>query len=129
MGDDEALERALEVRARVIGERTPHRLEAGEPPEAMELRDLWFEHTFVDAWGRPGLASETKSLITIAIMVSLGTLEELRAHIKGALRLGITKSELIELFIHTTAYCGAPRTSAAYRIALDVFAETPSTGD
>jgi alkylhydroperoxidase/carboxymuconolactone decarboxylase family protein YurZ len=45
--------------------------------------------------------------------------------VKGALVLGISKEEIVEVLVHTLAYCGAPRTAAAWSIVRKVFAAWP----
>jgi alkylhydroperoxidase/carboxymuconolactone decarboxylase family protein YurZ len=37
---------------------------------------------------------------------------------------GVTKDEIVELFIHLKAYAGAARAFDSYQVALEVFAET-----
>lgn len=97
----------------------------GEPENARDLNRLMVEHAFADSWARPRMEPRTKSLITISMMVALGQSDELRAHVKGALVLGISKEEIVEVLIHTLAYCGAPRTAAAWAIVRKVFAAPP----
>lgn len=38
--------------------------------------------------------------------------------------IGVTKEEIVELFIHVEAYAGAARAFDSYQVAKDVFAET-----
>jgi 4-carboxymuconolactone decarboxylase len=67
---------------------------------------------------------KTRSLVTLGILTALGgTANEVRAHAKGAMNLGVTKEELVELFIHAAAYCGVPRTGEAFRAAQEALAE------
>jgi 4-carboxymuconolactone decarboxylase len=86
----------------------------GEPAVAADLGRILLEHAFADSWSRPGLAARDRSLITIAIAVALGSTTELRNHVAGAQRIGVTPDEVVELLIHAAAYCGAARTSAAW---------------
>ena len=94
----------------------------GDPENVKDLARMVTEHCFSDSWSRPGLPLKTKSLLTIAILTTLCNPDELKAHIRAALNIGITKEEIIELLIHTLAYTGAPRTSTAFRVAKEVFA-------
>jgi len=45
----------------------------------------------------------------------------LRSHINGALNIGLTQEEIIEVFIQTTFYGGLPFTRAAMDIANEIF--------
>jgi alkylhydroperoxidase/carboxymuconolactone decarboxylase family protein YurZ len=93
-----------------------------EPENVRDLNELLLKHAFADSWSRPGLDDRSKSLVTMAFLVAQGQSDELRAHISGALLLGITKAEIVELLIHALAYCGAPRTNDALKQARTIFA-------
>jgi 4-carboxymuconolactone decarboxylase len=92
-----------------------------EPDNARDHNALLVEHAFLDSWARPGLDARTKSMVTMAMMIATGQPRELRAHVSGALALGIGKDEIVELLIHTLAYCGAPRAASAWVEVQKVF--------
>jgi 4-carboxymuconolactone decarboxylase len=46
-----------------------------------------------------------------------------RGRLRTALHAGVTKEEVVELFIHLAAYAGAARAFDGYQVALAVFAE------
>ena len=58
-----------------------------------------------------------------ASTLTLGTREPLRGQLRIALNNGVTKDEIVELFIHLEAYAGAARAFDSYQVALEVFAE------
>jgi hypothetical protein len=62
-------------------------------------------------------------LVSVTIAATLGTHEPLRGQIRIALNNGVSKDEIVELFIHLEAYAGAARAFDGYQIALQVFAE------
>lgn len=72
-------------------------------------------------WSRPQLAIRDRSLVTCAQLAALGQLEELKAHLRGALNLGITQEELVEVMMQTAIYAGVPAANAALRTAAEVF--------
>src|SRR6478735_9805751 len=47
-------------------------------------------------WSRPNLAVRDRSMITVAMLAALGHHEELRAHLAGALSVGLSRDELVE---------------------------------
>ena len=51
------------------------------------------------------------------------THEPLRGQLRIALHAGVTKEEIVELFIHLAAYAGAGRAFDSYQVVLAVFAE------
>jgi 4-carboxymuconolactone decarboxylase len=69
-------------------------------------------HLVENAWGqvnsRPGLDIKTRELITIGMLLALGREREAAGHIAGALNVGVTREQLVELLIHCTAYAGFP---------------------
>ena len=63
----------------------------------------------------------------MTIAATLGTREPLRGRRRIALSNGVTKDEIVDLFIHLEAYAGAARAFDSYQIALEIFAETTGT--
>jgi 4-carboxymuconolactone decarboxylase len=89
-----------------------------------DFAKLCVEHCYADAWGREGrLDLKTRSLLTITVLVSIGSTDELKLHVRGALALGHTPDDVIELFIHLVPYLGVPRMVHAMRCAAEVFKE------
>ena len=79
-------------------------------------------------WSRPGLAIRDRSLVTVAQLAALGRTEELRAHLAGALNVGLTRDELIEVLMQTAVYAGVPAANEALRVAADVLGDEGSDG-
>jgi 4-carboxymuconolactone decarboxylase len=48
---------------------------------------------------------------------------ELKLHVRGALRNGVTRTEIREIFLQVAVYCGMPAGIEAFRVAREVFAE------
>ena len=115
---------ALELAGELLGRPLELPLGPGEPHSGRELRRLATLHTFGDAWPRTDqLDTRTRSLISVAIAAALGTHEPLRGQLRIALHNGVSKDEIVELFIHLEAYAGAARAFDSYQIAVAVFAE------
>lgn len=55
----------------------------------------------------------------------MGTHEPLRGQLRIALNNGVSKDDIVELFIHLEAYAGAARAFDSYQIATAVFAQQP----
>ena len=88
-----------------------------------DFRRLATRHTFGDSWSRPGLDVRSRALVSVTIAATLGTREPLRGQLRIALHNGVSKAEIVELFIHVEAYAGAARAFDSYQVALEVFAE------
>jgi Carboxymuconolactone decarboxylase family len=63
------------------------------------------------------------AVMSLAIAATLGTHEPLRGQLRIALNSGVTKDEIVELFVHLDAYTGTARAFDTHQIALAVFAE------
>ncbi|MEJ7583102.1 MAG: carboxymuconolactone decarboxylase family protein [Acidimicrobiales bacterium] len=72
------------------------------------------ETAFGTIWSRPGLAIRDRSLVTVAQLAALGRTEELRAHLAGALNVGISRTELVEVLMQTAVYAGVPAANQAW---------------
>ena len=81
------------------------------------------ESAFGMLWSRPGLAIRDRSLATVAQLAALGKTEELRAHLRGALNVGLTKEELVEVLMQTAVYAGVPAANEALKVAAEVLGE------
>jgi 4-carboxymuconolactone decarboxylase len=122
--DDDDDRTAFAAAERLLGAPLVLPLGPGEPPSGADFRRLATRHTFGDSWTRPGLDTRSRALVSVTIAATLGTREPLRGQLRIALNNGVTKEEIVELFIHLEAYAGAARAFDSYQVALDVFAET-----
>lgn len=116
-------QQALDTAERLLGQPLVLPLAEGEPPVGEDFRRLATVQTFGASWPRGGLDDRSRALVSVAIAAALGTQEPLRGQLRIALHCGVTKEEIVELFIHLSAYAGAARAFDSYQIALQVFAE------
>lgn len=79
------------------------------------------ESAFGMIWSRPGLAIRDRSLVTCAQLAALGKTEELKAHLRAALNVGISKEELVEVLMQTAIYAGVPAANEALKVAAEIF--------
>ena len=119
---DALYETGLKTRAEVLGadyvaKRTGTTNEYAKPFEEFTTKAAWGM-----VWSRPGLTRKQRSLLNLGMLTALGQPQELRLHIKGALRNGLTRTEIVEALLHTAVYCGIPRCTEARRAMLEVFA-------
>ena len=115
---------ALDLAGELLGTPLELPLAPGEPDSGRDFRRLATLHTFGDSWTRTQqLDTRTRSLISVAIAAALGTHEPLRGQLRIALHNGVSKEEIVELFIHLEAYAGAARAFDSYQVAAAVFGE------
>jgi 4-carboxymuconolactone decarboxylase len=119
--EQELRARGREVMAKLWGERAAQA--GGGPPGAQiapEFFDLVAQFCFGGFWARPALDLRSRSLVTVAQLAALGRTDELKAHLFGALRLGIRREELIEVLMHTSQYAGIPAAVSALNAAAEI---------
>ncbi len=113
------LTRGQQVAAKLWGARA-----GGQELPAQKLAPEFFglvaQFVFGMFWSRPNLDIRSRSLCTVAQLAALGRTEELKAHLYGALNLGITREELIEVLMQTACYAGVPAAVQALNAAADI---------
>ena len=87
------------------------------------FQDLITRYAWGEIWSRPGLPRQTRSLITVAMLVALNREDELYMHVRAALKNGVSQEEIREVLLQTAIYCGVPAANSAFRIAQEVFGE------
>ena len=70
--------------------------------------------------------SRTRSFINLAMLTALNRSHEIKLYVRGALNNGLTKEEMMEVFMQCIIYCGVPAGMEAMRVAKEVFAEIES---
>lgn len=91
------------------------------------LQHIINAYAYGDVWQRSALPPATKSLAMVAMMAAAGHANELRVHLKGALKNGATPEQIQEILLLLTLYCGIPASNEAHRIAADVLREDGKT--
>jgi 4-carboxymuconolactone decarboxylase len=85
-----------------------------------EFQDLITRYAWGEIWTRPGLDRRTRSAITLTALIALGHFEELRMHLRAALRNGLEENEIKEVLLQSAIYCGVPAANHAFAVAQEV---------
>ncbi|WP_458414689.1 carboxymuconolactone decarboxylase family protein [Schinkia sp. CFF1] len=85
--------------------------------------DMIVAFGYGDVYGRDGLSITQREIITLTTLVTQGAFDQLEFHMKAALKVGLTKNEIIEVIIQCAAYVGFPKAVQAMTIAGKVFEE------
>ena len=107
----------MRVRREVLGDAHVDRAEAAKTAFTADFQDYITRCAWGEVWTRPGLDRRTRSCITVAMLVALGHLEELKLHLRGALNNGVTVDELKEVLLQAAVYAGVPAANSAFRVA------------
>ena len=87
------------------------------------MQELATTYCWGECWGREGLDKKTRSIINLAMISALNRPHELKIHVKGAIRNGVTKEEIREVLFQVAIYAGIPAGVDSFRIAKEALAE------
>jgi len=123
---NEKFEKGLALRKQVLGADYVEKSMASADSFSMPMQELSTEYCWGHVWTRPGLELRERSLINIAMISALNRPHELKLHVRGALRNGVTKDEIKEVFLQSAIYCGVPASIDSFRVAREVFKDMES---
>ncbi len=91
---------------------------------APDLGRYIIEFPFGDIYTRPGLDLKSREIATVAALAALGNATpQLKVHLHGALNVGCSETEVLEILIQMAVYAGFPAALNAIFAAREVFAE------
>lgn len=126
---DALFEHGLQIRKSVLGAEFVEKSLASADEFNMPMQRLVTEYCWGGVWGRePGLPRKTRSMLNLAMLSALNRPHELKLHMAGALRNGVTKDEIREVLLQVAIYCGVPTAIDSFRVARDTFAELDKAG-
>lgn len=120
IASDSLWDRGLRTRREVLGAEYVDASVDGADDFMMAFQQITTEWCWGYTWNRPGLDRRTRSLLNLALLTALGKPAELRTHVRGALRNGVTVEEIRETLLHATTYCGIPAGLEAFKAAHEV---------
>jgi 4-carboxymuconolactone decarboxylase len=118
-----AYEAGLAVRRRVLGEAHVKRALENATEFDADFQEMITRHAWGDIWTRPGIDLRLRSLITIAMLATLGRDEELDLHVRATPNTGATPDDVKEVLMQVAIYAGVPAANSAFRIAKAALAE------
>lgn len=121
--DKQTYERGLEIRKSVLGKEFVEKSIASADEFNRPLQELVTEYCWGAVWGRDGLDKKTRSIINLAMISALNRPHELKMHVKGALRNGLTREEIREVLLQVGIYCGVPAAVDSFRVAREALGE------
>jgi 4-carboxymuconolactone decarboxylase len=121
--NDELFNRGLEIRKSVLGKEYVEKSIASADDFNMPLQRLVTEYCWGAVWGREELPKKTRSMLNLAMLSVLNRPHELKIHVQGALRNGLSKTEIREVLLQVAIYAGVPAAVDSFRIAREAIAE------
>ena len=91
---------------------------------APDFAKYLIEFPFGDIYSRPQLDLKAREIGVVAALTALGNAApQLKVHIHGALNVGCTREEVVEIIMQMAVYAGFPAALNGLFIAKEVFAE------
>ncbi|HEX4024769.1 MAG TPA: carboxymuconolactone decarboxylase family protein [Steroidobacteraceae bacterium] len=119
MAQDERFATGFENRKKVLGAEHVEKSWAKADDFNRPIQKLVTEYCWGEVWGDATLPFKTRSMLNIGMLTAMSQHHELAAHVKGALRNGVTREEIRAVLIQAAIYCGVPLALAAFRVASD----------
>jgi 4-carboxymuconolactone decarboxylase len=123
MDERQRYEQGMKVRRTVLGDAHVDQAQKKRNEFNEAFQDLITRYAWGEIWSRPGLPKQTRSMITLAMIVALNRPDELRMHLRAALNNGVTREEIQEVLLQTAIYCGVPAANSAFHLAQEVFSQ------
>jgi 4-carboxymuconolactone decarboxylase len=121
-------EKGLEVRKAVLGAEFVEQSINGADDFNRPLQELVTEFCWGAVWTREGLSRQERSMLNLAMLTALNRPHELKMHVQGALRNGVSKTQIREVLLQATIYAGVPAGVDAFRVAREVLREAEKKG-
>lgn len=87
------------------------------------------EFTFGEIYSWKGRDIKSREIVSISSLLTLGNaIPQLKSHIHGALNIGCTRGEILEIVIQILLYSGFPNALNGLQIVKEVFEERDKNG-
>ncbi len=127
MDDRDMHEKGLGIRQEMFGADVVERRMAAAGEFGAPLQKLINQYAYGEVWGREAIPRKMRSLLALAMTCALNRPNELRIHLRGALKNGCSSDEIREVLLQAAIYCGIPASLEAHNMATEIFAEEGGT--
>ena len=117
MNDEERSADGMRTRREVLGDPHVDRAVAGTTEFTAPFQDFITRYAWGEVWNRPGLSRPERSMITLAMLATLGRDDELAMHVRAARRNGLTQAQIAEVLLQVAVYAGVPAANRAFAVA------------
>lgn len=118
---DKNLQQAGEkIRRRVLGDDYVDRALGNADAFGAPFQAMLNEYCWGACWSDEALDLRQRSLLNLGMLTALGRMHEFAIHFRGAVRNGLSDSELQAALVQIAVYCGVPAGVEAFRVARQV---------
>ncbi|HKV04360.1 MAG TPA: EthD family reductase [Candidatus Acidoferrales bacterium] len=119
-GNPDTFTEGLQVRRDMFGPAASDQVLESATDFNRPLQDIVTRYCFGEVWTRPLLDRKTRSMLTMAMLVALNKPNQLKGHVRGAIKNGLTKEHIREVLLHSMIYCGVPAGVDSFNHATEV---------
>jgi len=113
----------LARRREVLGDAWVRRSTLDATDFNADFQDFITRYAWDAVWNRPGLPTETRRLLVLAITMALGRWEEFDLHCRAALAAGVAPETVREVLMQGAIYAGVPAANTAFKRTAALLAE------
>jgi 4-carboxymuconolactone decarboxylase len=121
-GNDRYIQ-GLATRRSVLGAAHVDRAQSSQTDFDGPFQELITEAAWGNVWSGEHWTKRERSMVTIALLATLGQDEEVAMHIRATANTGATEDDVREALLHVAIYAGVPAANHAFKIAKAVYAE------
>ena len=115
--ENSMFDKGFENRKKVLGAAHVERSWSAADDFNRPIQKLVTEYCWGEVWGDDALPHKTRSMLNIAMLSVMNRGHELKVHVRGALRNGVTTDEIQAILIQVAIYGGVPASLEAFRLA------------
>lgn len=123
MDEKERLDLGFARRREVLSDAYVDRSLAKRTALTGEFQDFITRYAWGEIWTRPGLDTDTRRLLVLAITAGMGRWEEFRLHLRAGLEGGLSLDAVKELLMQVAIYAGVPAANTGFHIAQEIARE------
>ena len=121
INDKKGYDQGMKTRRSVLGDDHVDNAELNKTEFDKDFQEYIVHSAWNGIWSRPGLTKKERSMITIAVLATLGHEDELAMHLKASKNTGCSIEDIKEVILHIGVYAGVPVTNNAIKIAKKIF--------
>lgn len=114
--DKQRFESGKQIQDPIYGEEIKDRYQTLSSPFKEAIPTFLTEFGFGDFYTRTGLDIQTRELLILCCLTTLGVEKQILAHVLGNLKIGNTKEIILSALVHGLPYIGFPNTMNAINI-------------
>ena len=120
--DRKLMEAGLAARRAVLGDEYVDRAMKNADSFNQPFQEIVSEYCWGVCWTDDKLTRRERSILNLGMLAALGKTHEFELHFRGALRNGLTPTELSAILRQIAVYCGFPAAVDCQRVAKQVLA-------